>query len=114
MKLIKLASNGKVLIQLKTDKTTGEFKAEIVGHEDGATCGVLDEKILEHFMTAPVPGFGDLAEIEDEGKTMEYYEQQRNKMINQNPVQQEEDEEDSLFQSKEKEKGKDLDLGYGV
>jgi len=80
MKFYKISQSGGgdgiVVVRLTTNKRTGEFRAEVVGHENGAKCSDgVDHDILEDLLSAEVEGFGDLMIKTDEGNTPEFYEE---------------------------------------
>jgi len=106
--------NGKIILRLKNDKRTGMFEAKIIGHEGDVHCSDdLDESLLKDLLEAEIPGFGDMADVTDSGKTPDHFEEKRKrqnamgaKPLETAPFDEEEEEK--------KKKGKELDLGFGV
>jgi hypothetical protein len=103
--------SGQIILRLKTDNTNGKFEAKILGHEGGASChDGLDEALIRDILDAEILGFGEMAQVEDGGKTNEHFEEKRQKCGKQSPVLAPFGEEDE----EHKTKAKDLSLGFGV
>ena len=103
--------SGQIILRLKTDNKSGKFEAKILGHEGGASChDGLDEALIRDILDADIMGFGELAQVEDGGKTTEHFEEKRQKCGKKSqtdaPFNDEEDDK--------KSKAKDLSLGFGV
>lgn len=98
--------DGFIKIQLKIDKN-GNFKRQLI--RDGkSVCKSGDDKsLLEDLLNAEIPGFvGKFGEVDDHGKTQEYYEQTRVKTSNPAKL----DEEEFKINKPQRK----LDQGYGV
>jgi hypothetical protein len=106
---------GDVIVRLTVNKRNGTYETKILGHENGSTCGDgVDEDILEDLMNAEIPGFGDLATVDDSGRTCEYFEEKQAKQSPHKYRYNDESDEDDDGEEQEKTKEKDLDLGFGV
>jgi hypothetical protein len=106
-------NNGKVIIKLSTNKKNGRFTAEVIGHEGNFACSdELDRRLLQELMTVEIPGFDNFVEIDDSGKTKEYFNQKNkgHKFYQDNISDAPFIEEESSSKSKKQK----LDLGYGV
>lgn len=114
MKILKIAQGGdNIIIRLRTDKRTGEFSATVLGHTGASSCGDgLDDDLIRDLLEAEIPGFGNMAEIQDSGKTSEAFQGQA-KPAKPQAVKPEEEEEEESFMRTPGGKNK-LDLGYGV
>jgi len=104
---------GDVIVRLVVNKKNGTYKAEVVGHENGAICGDgIDEDIIEDLLNAEVPGYGKMTDPQDGGKTCEYFEE---KMAKQRPhAYHDNEDDDDDGEEEETTDHKKLDLGYGV
>lgn len=106
--------SGQIILRLRTDNKNGTFEAKILAHDGGASCADgLDEALIRDILDAEIQGFGELAQVEDGGKTSEFFDEKKQKMgkkfIKANaeaPFSEEEEEKSN--------KQKDLSLGYGV
>lgn len=105
--------NGKIILRLKNDNRTGKFEAKIIGHEGEVHCSDdLDESLLRDLLEADIPGFGNMTEVTDSGKTPEHFEDKRKK---QNPMAAKPSTITPFDEEEDKpKKEKDLGLGYGV
>lgn len=106
--------SGQIILRLRTDNTTGKFEAKILAHEGGATCADgMDEALIRDILDSNIYGFGELAQVEDGGKTSEFFDEKKQKMgkryvkANDGAPFSEDEEEKS-------NKQKDLSLGFGV
>jgi hypothetical protein len=117
MKIYKMAQDfsgggGKTILKLVTVKSTGEFKATIIGHANGAKCSDgFDEDILRDLLNAEVVGFGNVMAETDSGHTPEYFEEKKKTKVNPVVSKPIDEEDDDLTTPSS---GKKLDLGYGV
>ena len=97
--------DGFIKIQLKIDKK-GNFKRQLI-REGKSVCKLGDDKsLLDDLLNVEIPGFiGKFGEVDDNGKTQEYYEQTRPKV---SPIKHDEEE------FKVNKPQRKLDQGYGV
>ena len=100
-----------VIVRLTVNKMTGKYDARVVRHEGGSCSDGVDESILSDLLNAEVPGYGEIVKEEDSGHTCEYFEAKRKK---QNPNAYHEIDTDDGDESDKGNKGKKVDLGYGV
>ena len=108
--------SGQIILRLRTDNTTGKFEAKILSHEGGASCADgMDEALIRDILDSDIQGFGGLAQVEDGGKTSEFFDEKRQKMGKrfiktspEAPFSEDENEEEKS------NKQKDLSLGFGV
>lgn len=105
--------SGKIILRLKNDKRTGKFEAKIIGHDGDVHCSDdLDEALLKDILEAEIPGFGNMAEVTDSGKTPEHFEEKRRK---QKSMAVKPQDSPPFNEEEEKtKKEKDLGLGFGV
>ena len=106
--------SGQIILRLRTDNLNGKFEAKILSHDGGASCADgLDEALIKDILDCEIEGFGELTQIDDSGKTTEFFDEKKQKMgkkfakLNAEAPFVEEEEEKS-------NKQKDLSLGYGV
>jgi len=82
MKIYKTAQSvppGFVDVEIKIDDS-GNFKRQIIRGAGGTTCKDGDDKVyLDDILNTNVPGFGEFGEVEDTGRTGEFYEQKAKK-----------------------------------
>lgn len=104
---------GKVRVRL-TVGPDGKKNYTILGHSEGSTCHNTDgEKLLKRLIDQNVPGFGGGGEVEDGGKTQEFFEGKGARTVAPLPV----DRGQSTFEgdsTEVKEKKQDLGLGFGT
>jgi len=94
--------DGHVEVEITIDEN-GEFKQEIIGHGGTTSCqNIDDKKLLEDLL-------GELGEEEDYGKTCEYYDETKVKVV-QKPHTSTPFKDTPEAQTEKKK----LDLGFGV
>jgi len=112
MKIIKIASGSvpqgciEVEFVLEPD---GTLRQTIVGHGDGASCMSEDDKRLLNDLLRQE--FGDMLEVEEAGKTKEFYDEQKNKAPKRKVKTAPFGEDEPSIKTKQKEK---IGLGFGV
>jgi hypothetical protein len=116
MKIYKLADGGmgRSIIELLIDKTDGTFNWEVLEHKDGASCADgMDAGLFDLLDNIEVPGFGKLALVADEGKTAEFFHENKSPAItNTAPADTTPEEEQTLLTTPQDDRR--LDLGFGV
>ena len=121
MKIIRLAQSGGGSIDIEYRfKPDGSYTSKVIAHNDGASCEAEDDAaLMRDLLEAQVEGFGETFEKPDEeGKTPEFYEEQKKKR-KKTPAQTQKPEEAGPFGGTPGIKApagkkKTLDMGYGV
>jgi len=111
--------SGKVQVESYINKKTGEFRLEVVGHADGASCADgVDDDLLDELVNLEIPGFGK-ADVEAEGPTMEWQREKarlavedKTKDMNGETSDNEDDGRATRYQEENEERS--LDKGFGV
>ena len=108
-------SEDRVIVKLKTDKVTGKFQIEVIGHEGNMHCSdELDAALIQDIMNMEIPGLELGLTDKDGGKTSEYYDEAA-KAHKVKPVKMDDapfPEEEEAFGGKKAKTP--LGLGFGV
>ena len=118
--------SGKVQVESRINKETGEIKLEIIAHADGASCADgVDDDLLADLMSMQIPGFG-MPDLGADGETMEWRREKARKAVENKSRDMQKDDRDSTgIEENEgdgrrtrfydgENTGKTLDKGFGV
>ena len=101
---------GDVTVRLTVNKKNGNYSAKILSHQGGSSCADgIDDEIVQDLLNSDISGFGELATLDDSGKTSEYFEEKQAKKGVKCYQSTCADEDEDGFKSK-----KELHLGYVV